>query len=219
LAGGHSIDSPEPIFGLAVNGLVKVSSIKQNNTAKAGDVLYLTKKIGVGILTTAEKKGILSPGDKTLAATQMKKLNKTGEQIGDMPLVNAVTDVTGFGLLGHLFEMCEGSGLSAELFYNNIPFISDNLISYISQKSVPGGTTRNWDSYGNSIFIDDSLNKEDIKALLADPQTSGGLLISVSPGGQNDLEELFINNGLHDFLGPIGIMKEEKVPRISVLNI
>ncbi len=218
LAGGHSIDTPEPIFGLAVNGLVKISSIKQNNTAKAGDVLYLTKKLGVGILTTAEKKGILSTNDKTLAADQMKKLNKIGEPIGEMPSVNAVTDVTGFGLLGHLSEMCEGSNLSAELFYNNIPFLSENLKKYILQKSIPGGTNRNWESYGGKVFINDTLDKEEVKALLADPQTSGGLLISVSPGGQKELEELFKKNGLEDFVQPIGVMKEQASKQICVLN-
>jgi selenide,water dikinase len=218
LAGGHSIDSPEPIFGLAVNGLVKVSSIKQNNTAKAGDLLYLTKKLGIGILTTAEKKGVLSMEDKSLAAIQMKKLNKIGEQLGDMNTVNAVTDVTGFGLLGHLSEMCEGSGLSADLFYNDIPFLTDNLTSYISKKCTPGGTTRNWDSYGSRIHIDDKLNREEVIALTADPQTSGGLLISVSAEGQKDLEGLFKRNGLQDFLQPVAIMKEQRTKLISVLS-
>lgn len=218
LAGGHSIDSPEPIFGLAVNGLISISSIKQNNTAKAGDILYLTKKLGVGILTTAEKKGILSFEDKTLAADQMKKLNKIGEKIGGIALVNAVTDVTGFGLLGHLFEMCEGSNLSAELLYNSIPLLTKNLKDYISQKSVPGGTNRNWESYGEKIFIDETLDEEEVKALLADPQTSGGLLISVSKEGQPELEELFKQNGLEDFLQPIGLMKEQAHKQITVLN-
>ncbi|MEO7802456.1 MAG: selenide, water dikinase SelD [Ginsengibacter sp.] len=218
LAGGHSIDSPEPIFGLAVNGLVKISSIKQNNTAKACDVLYLTKKLGVGILTTAEKKGILSAEDKALAADQMKKLNKIGEQVGNMSLVHAVTDVTGFGLLGHLTEMCEGSHLSAELFYNSIPLLTKNLKNYISQKSVPGGTNRNWESYGEKIFIDNKLDKEEVKALLADPQTSGGLLISVAKEGQQELEELFKLNELEEFLQPIGRMKEQTLKQITVLN-
>jgi len=109
LAGGHSIDSPEPIFGLAVNGLVDIKNLKQNNTAKAGDLWLLTKKIGVGILTTAEKKGILKEENKTLAAEQMMQLNKVGETIGRIPAVHAMTDVTGFGLLGHLIEMAEGS--------------------------------------------------------------------------------------------------------------
>lgn len=218
LAGGHSIDSPEPIFGLAVNGLINISSIKQNNTAKAGDILYLTKKLGVGILTTAEKKGILSAEDKTLAADQMKKLNKIGEKIGAMNSVNAVTDVTGFGLLGHLSEMCEGSNLSAELLYNSIPLLTKNLKDYISQKSVPGGTNRNWESYGEKILIDETLDKKEVKALLADPQTSGGLLIAVSKEGQPELEELFKQNGLEDFLQPIGFMKEQAHKQITVLN-
>jgi selenide,water dikinase len=148
----------------------------------------------------------------------MKKLNKIGEKVGDMSLVNAVTDVTGFGLLGHLVEMCEGSSLSAELFYNRIPLLTKNLKNYISQKSVPGGTNRNWESYGEKILIEETLNKEEVKALLADPQTSGGLLISVAKEGQQKLEELFKLNELGDFLQPIGLMIEQTSKQISVLN-
>jgi selenide,water dikinase len=105
LAGGHSIDSPEPIFGLAVNGLVGKKEIKHNNTAKEGDLLFLTKKVGVGILTTAEKKGLLKPEHQGLAEEQMMQLNKIGEDLGKIPAIHAMTDVTGFGLLGHLIEM------------------------------------------------------------------------------------------------------------------
>ncbi|MBC7689304.1 MAG: selenide, water dikinase SelD, partial [Aquabacterium sp.] len=110
LAGGHSIDSPEPIFGLAVNGLVAVENIKQNNLAKQGDLLFLTKPLGVGILTTAEKKGLLLSQHIGVAAKQMMQLNKVGEALGKIKGVSAMTDVTGFGLLGHLVEMAEGSG-------------------------------------------------------------------------------------------------------------
>src|SRR6195952_1437356 len=113
LAGGHSIDSPEPIFGLAVNGLAEVKNIKQNNTAKEGDILFMTKPLGVGILTTAEKKGLLQGEHKGGAARQMMELNKVGALLGEKTGVHAMTDVTGFGLLGHLVEMAEGSGLSA----------------------------------------------------------------------------------------------------------
>src|SRR5436190_1554790 len=115
LAGGHSIDSPEPIFGLAVNGFVAIENIKQNNKAQDGDVLFLTKPLGVGILTTAEKKGILKEEHRGIAAKQMMQLNKVGALMGAIKAVHAMTDVTGFALLGHLVEMADGSGLSAEI--------------------------------------------------------------------------------------------------------
>jgi selenide,water dikinase len=177
LAGGHSIDSPEPIFGLAVNGLVGIKNIKQNNLAKEGDILFLTKPLGVGILTTAEKKGILLEQHKGIAANQMMQLNAVGEALGKIEGVSAMTDVTGFGFLGHLVEMAEGSGLSAIIDFKNIPVIISDLSNYLDQKSVPGGTVRNWDSYGKKIG---SLTTYQ-QSVLADPQTSGGLLISCAP--------------------------------------
>jgi selenide,water dikinase len=156
LAGGHSIDSPEPIFGLAVNGLVDIKNLKQNNTAKKGDVLLLTKKIGVGILTTAEKKNQLTESDKLLAAEQMMELNKVGSRLGSVAGVHAMTDVTGFGLLGHLIEMAEGSGLSATIEFNRVPLISKRLIEYVEVGAVPGGTNRNWDSYGHKVKLENN---------------------------------------------------------------
>ncbi|MEO6720738.1 MAG: selenide, water dikinase SelD [Ferruginibacter sp.] len=209
LAGGHSIDSPEPIFGLAVNGLVALEHIKQNNLAKEGDLLFLTKSLGVGILTTAEKKGILKEEHKKLAAKQMMQLNKVGEQLGKLQGVHAMTDVTGFGLLGHLLEMAEGSGLSATIFFNSIPTIIESLETYTKQGSVPGGTHRNWDSYGDKIA---ELNDYQ-KAILADPQTSGGLLIAADPASEEELKNIFHQNGLSKFTTPIGRLEKssEKV--------
>lgn len=213
LAGGHSIDSPEPIFGLAVNGLVSIENIKQNNTAKEGDLLFLTKPLGVGILTTAEKKGILKNEHVGLAAKQMMQLNKAGEQLGKIKGVSAITDVTGFALLGHLTEMAEGSGLSAVIDFEKIPVITDNLGYYIDQKSIPGGTNRNWDSYGEKI----GSITEFQKAILADPQTSGGLLIAVDPSSIQELKNILSQNGLEKFTQPIGYMiaKEEKMVLIK----
>lgn len=153
LAGGHSIDSPEPIFGLAVNGLVDISAIKQNNTAREGDLLLLTKRIGVGILTTAEKKGLLHTEHSRLAPEQMMQLNKVGESLGKLHSVHAMTDVTGFGLLGHLVEMADGSGLTADIQVDLVPLITPDIDDYIRQKSIPGGTLRNWDSYGDRIMF------------------------------------------------------------------
>jgi selenide, water dikinase len=205
LAGGHSIDSPEPIFGLAVNGMVAVENIKQNNSAKAGDVLFLTKPLGVGILTTAEKKAILKEEHKTLAPNQMMQLNKIGEALGMLKSVSAMTDVTGFGLLGHLTEMAEGSGLSAVVNFEAVPIITPEIYDYIAQGSVPGGTNRNMDSYGHKI----GPLTDQQRAILADPQTSGGLLIAVSPASQNEVIEVLEAHGLADFCMPIGYMKAE----------
>ena len=200
LAGGHSIDSPEPIFGLAVNGFVALENIKQNNTAKEGDLLFLTKPLGVGILTTAEKKGILKEEHKGIAAKQMMQLNKVGELLGKVKGVNAMTDVTGFALLGHLVEMAEGSGLSAAIEFDKIPAIIDDLKSYIDQKSIPGGTHRNWESYGEKIGAITDYQK----AILADPQTSGGLLVAVSAGSVQEVQYILEQHGLGKFTTPVG---------------
>jgi len=206
LAGGHSIDSPEPIFGLAVTGKVKIEHLKQNNTATEGCLLYLTKPLGVGILSTAQKKGILKPEHAAIAPHQMVQLNKIGAVLGQLSYVMALTDVTGFGLLGHLCEMAEGSGLSAEIAFNKVPklpFIED----YLAQKSFPGGTIRNWDSYGHKIAELTELQKY----ILADPQTSGGLLIAVLPQNQIEFEALMQEKGFDlQVLGKC-LSKQEKV--------
>jgi len=216
LAGGHSIDSPEPIFGLAVNGIVDVKNLKKNNTAEQGDYLFLTKKIGVGILTTAEKKGLLLSNELNLAAEQMMKLNKIGSILGKQTYVTAMTDVTGFGLLGHLVEMAEGSGLSAEVEFDNIKHITDNLVNYIQKGSIPGGTGRNWDSYGHKILLLDTEDKEIKKTVLADPQTSGGLLVAVKPDAVNEMQELLNENDLQEFIVPIGEMVSKRDYVIAV---
>jgi selenide, water dikinase len=214
LAGGHSIDSPEPIFGLAVNGLVLVENIKQNNQAKAGNILFLTKPLGVGILTTAEKKDILKEEHKGLAAKQMMQLNKVGEALGKTKGVTAMTDVTGFALLGHLVEMAEGSGLSAIIDFEKIPVITEDIKSYVDQKCIPGGTNRNWDSYGEKIGAITDYQK----AILADPQTSGGLLIAVDENAVPEVKNILQQYGLEKFTAPIGsmILKEEKVVSIII---
>lgn len=205
LAGGHSIDAPEPIFGLAVNGMVDLKQLKRNDTAKEGDLLYLTKPIGVGILTTAEKKGILKKEHEGLAASFMMKLNRIGAELGKTKGVDAMTDVTGFGLMGHLREMCEGSGVCATVHFNKVKQIA-NLDEYIQQGSIPGGTIRNWDSYGTFI----NLSEENQKAILCDPQTSGGLLIAVSPDSRSEVEDLLKNEGLSLHTEPIGELKQCK---------
>jgi len=215
LAGGHSIDSPEPIFGLAVNGIVNIENIKQNNTAQIGDVLFLTKKIGVGILTTAEKKGLLKEEHKELAPLQMMQLNKIGEALGKLKFVHSITDVTGFGLLGHLTEMVEGSGVSAIVNFNKVPLITPDLQYYIDKKSIPGGTNRNWDSYGSKIEFDESVNADNAKAILADPQTSGGLLIAVAPEAAVEIQQLLIANNL--YAETIGQITEQTFNAVKIV--
>jgi selenide,water dikinase len=199
LAGGHSIDSPEPIFGLAVSGLVPIENIKRNSTARAGDVLFLTKPLGVGILTTAEKRGVLRPEDKGVAATQMMRLNSIGAVLGEIPSVTAMTDVTGFGLLGHLTEMCLGSRVNAEITFETIPQLP-RLAHYLAQKSLPGGTQRNFDSYGHHIAPLSDVQR----AILCDPQTSGGLLVAVKPEGLEEVRRVFVAAGLESAFTPIG---------------
>lgn len=205
LAGGHSIDSPEPIFGLAVNGTVARANLKQNSTAKAGNLLFLTKPLGVGMLTTAEKKGILHPNHIGLAASSMVQLNSIGATLSSLPSVTAITDVTGFGLLGHLSEMCEGSHTTAELVFSAIPCITD-LLPYFEQGSLPGGTTRNWQSYGHKIGELSAFQR----AVLCDPQTSGGLLFAVEPSAIERVQQMLRAHGLEHATKPIGVMAEQR---------
>lgn len=205
LAGGHSIDCPEPVFGLAVNGMVDLKNLKRNDTATEGCHLYLTKAVGVGILTTAEKKKILKKEHEGLAANNMMKINSIGALLANINGVTAMTDVTGFGLLGHLREMCEGSKLSATVYFDKIKLVT-NLDEYIAQKAIPGGTNRNWDSYGDKIGT--LTDKQ--RAILCDPQTSGGLLVAVSPNAQPEVENLLKKEGLADFIEPIGVLEKQK---------
>ncbi|MFZ1750491.1 MAG: selenide, water dikinase SelD [Saprospiraceae bacterium] len=217
LAGGHSIDSPEPIFGLAVNGLIDIRNIKQNNKAKVGDQLFLTKPLGVGILTTAEKKGLISDELKSLAAHQMMQLNKVGEALGKIRGVNAMTDVTGFGLLGHLTEMCEGSGVSAEVYMKKVPLISTLINDLIQQNAVPGGTGRNLKAYGHHVRVAENLDENMTLSILADPQTSGGLLISIYPNQVDKVVSVLTDFGLEKHLEPIGQIVKPSFPLISVV--
>ncbi len=174
LAGGHSIDALEPFYGLVVNGIAPLNNIKKNSTAKIGDSIFITKKIGVGILSTAEKKGIISDEDKLISHKNMLTLNNAGEILGSLNYVSSMTDVTGFGLAGHLLEVCESSNTSAKLKQENIPLLC-SLEKYINENAIPGGTNRNWSSYGNKIT---SISKE-LQIIISDPQTSGGLLFTI----------------------------------------
>ena len=205
LAGGHSIDTPEPIFGLSVNGLVNIEYLKQNNTAKAGDVLLLTKPLGVGILSTAQKRSVLKEEHLAIMLKQLGTLNKAGEALGKIKGVHAMTDVTGFGLLGHLIEMAEGSGLTATLNYQKIPIL-DIVKEYMAQRISPDATFRNWNGYSSKVGFATGVNVMEAFTILPDPQTNGGLLISVAPDALEEVQKVLIEMGLADFTEPIGQM-------------
>ena len=185
LAGGHSIDAPEPIFGLAVTGVIPIEKVKRNASATAGCELFLTKPLGIGILTTAEKRGILKPEHQHLARDAMCQMNLIGAEFSKLDEVKAMTDVTGFGLLGHLKEVCEGSNLRAEVNFADIQTL-DGVRDYIAQGSVPGGTNRNFESYGHLI----SPLTDEQKAILCDPQTSGGLLVAVESQAVEKIQQI-----------------------------
>ncbi len=202
LAGGHSIDSPEPIFGLAVTGKVKKDELKQNDTATVGCHLYLTKPLGVGILSTAQKRGIVTKDDLARAVKQMSTLNSFGERLGPLSYIKALTDVTGFGLLGHLVEMADGSHLSAVIDFNKLPLLP-NIEHYLDQKCFPGGTSRNLASYENRLSDDID---ERQRYIGADPQTSGGLLIAVEATKTSEFEEFAKSHGFE--LNSIGQLIE-----------
>ncbi len=197
LAGGHSIDSPEPIFGLAVTGLAENKNLKRNDTAVAGCELFLTKPLGIGILTTAQKQGKIADGDIDVAVEAMCTLNKIGAEISKLEGVVALTDVTGFGLLGHLSEICEGSDISAVVRFKDVPLL-ENVEKYLAMECIPGGTRSNFKSYGSKI----SPMEQDVRHILCDAQTSGGLLCVVKKDAVNDFLSITKAAGLD--LSPIG---------------
>lgn len=191
LAGGHSIDAPEPFFGLAVTGIAQKSELKTNSDAIAGDKLYLTKPLGIGIITTAEKKKKIEANDLDIAVKAMCELNIIGDKLSGISGVNCMTDITGFGLGGHLLEVCEASGLRAELDFDKIPLL-EKAAHYQGLGCVPGGTLRNYDSYSESIGELEDFQRD----FLFDPQTSGGLLVTVSVGGEKEFHKVCKANGL-----------------------
>lgn len=217
LAGGHSIDSPEPIFGLSVNGLVDISNLKQNNTAKENDLLLLTKPLGVGILSTAQKKDLLTPEDQTILLNQLMLLNKAGAALGKINGVHAMTDVTGFGLLGHLIEMAEGSGLSAEINYTKLPILAAAK-TYLAQRIIPDATYRNWNSYSNKTGFGTGVNVMEAFNVLPDPQTNGGLLIAVDPEELPLVQSILKECELEKFTEPIGrlMTKQDKTVMVNL---
>jgi len=199
LAGGHSIDAPEPIFGLAVTGQVATDRIMRNDRAREGDLLYLTKPLGVGILTSASKKGLLTDADLAIAVENMTALNKPGLVFAEIDGVHAMTDVTGFGLAGHLLEVCRGSGLSAKVDLSALP-VMPNLSPYIEAGCIPGGTYRNATAFGSYV---QNMTESD-SLIMCDPQTSGGLLVAVAPSARVEFEQVAKSQGIT--ASPLGEM-------------
>ena len=214
LAGGHTIDSLEPIFGLAVTGTVRIDQLKKNNTAKKGDLLFLTKKLGVGILSTGVKRGFMTSEHYSKLIKQITTVNKIGEKLSKLKSVHAMTDVTGFGLIGHLMEMAEGSELTAELEFDALKLL-DGIDTYIQHKTIPGATSRNWNSFKNKIEV---VNKdpEMMRVILADPQTNGGILFSANKNDLSTIQQVLKENDLEEFLMPIGQMVSRKEKAIYI---
>ena len=193
IAGGHSIDSVEPIYGLAAIGIVDPHNVKRNCGALAGDVLILGKPLGVGILSAALKSGRLDDAGYRAMIDTTVKLNRVGPDLAKLPGVHAMTDVTGFGLLGHLLEMCRGSGVGARLHMSEVPLL-DNVLALAEAGVVTGASARNWASYGNDVRLAPHLEGA-VRALLCDPQTSGGLLIACAESDAAEAIELFRRAG------------------------
>ncbi len=208
LAGGHSIDSKEPFFGLAVNGLVSRERLRTNAGAREGDLVFLTKPLGTGLLSTAEKYGILRPQDEGLGARIMARLNDVGYDLAGLEEVHAVTDVTGFGLLGHLVEMCEAAGLQADLDWGALPMPTD-LARYVAAGALAKGLKNNWRSYGDKV----SVLKEPVRSILCDPQTGGGLLVAAGEKGADRVCRVLEAHGLEEHLEPIARLVAAKSGR------
>jgi selenide,water dikinase len=193
IAGGHTIDSVEPIYGLVVMGLAHPDKVKRNSAARAGDVLVLGKPLGVGVLSAALKKGKLDADGYAAMIASTTKLNKPGKALAELPGVHALTDVTGFGLLGHLLELARGAGLAAQLDMANIPLLH-GVEQLAREGYFTGASSRNWDAYGKDVTLPANLPAEH-HALLTDPQTSGGLLVACDPDSVDDVLALFRREG------------------------
>jgi selenide,water dikinase len=193
IAGGHTIDSMEPIYGLVVLGLVHPSKVKRNADARAGDKLILGKPLGVGILSAALKKEVLDPAGYAAMIENTTKLNKPGIALSNMPGVHALTDVTGFGLLGHLLEMARGSALTAKLQMAAIPLLP-HVEELAKNGCITGASGRNWLAYGHAVVLSDAVTPIQ-QALLSDPQTSGGLLVACDPSSVDEVLAQFALEG------------------------
>jgi selenide, water dikinase len=193
IAGGHTIDSVEAIYGLVVMGLVHPSKVKKNADAKVGDVLILGKPLGVGVLSAALKKEKLSPAGYEAMIRYTTMLNKPGAKLANMAGVNALTDITGFGLAGHVLELARGAKHTCVIEWNKVPLI-DGVADLASQGFITGASGRNWAGYGKDVDLPTNFGEIN-QALLTDPQTSGGLLVSCDPAIANDVLALFKQEG------------------------
>ena len=191
VAGGHSIDTLEPIYGLVALGLVHPEKVKKNSSGKPGDVLILGKPLGIGILSALVKKGKISAAGYAQMLDWTTRLNTPGEALGAMPEVHAITDVTGFGLAGHLLEMCRGASLGAEVRFDALPVIAEAL-DWVKQGVATGASERNWKGYGHEVDFDGDDWK---RKLLSDPQTSGGLLVACAPDAEKSVLQIFQKQG------------------------
>lgn len=193
IAGGHSIDAPEPIYGLVGIGVVHPDQIKRNAGARAGDVLILSKPLGIGILSTALRKNALSEAGYRDMVRWTTALNVTGAQLAPMAGVHAVTDITGFGLAGHLLEMCHGSHLGAEIDFARLPLI-DEAVTHVTAGIATGASSRNWESYGAEVTLAPGIEEWQQK-VITDPQTSGGLLVACAPESADAVLAMFRADG------------------------
>jgi selenide,water dikinase len=209
IIGGHTIRNPEPIYGLAVTGLVSPRKMLTNARARAGDHLVLTKPLGTGIATTGIKRGLTSRALKKSVIALMSRVNTVGADLAERGLVRAGTDITGFGLLGHLTSMCRASGVSAEIFGNEVPAINGEIFDLIKRDCVPGGTRQNLQTAGRNLEWNDIPLAQRI--LLADAQTSGGLLLCVAPRRLREVLRL-----IGEEAAVIGKILPERKPLIRV---
>ncbi len=213
IAGGHSIDAPEPIYGLAVTGLVHPEQVKRNCDGQAGDVLILGKGLGIGIMSSALKKGELSAEGYQQMLASTTRLNTPGMHLAGIAGVHAVTDVTGFGLLGHLLEICRGSGVAAEIVFASLPVLP--VAGELARQGyAPGAAERNWASYGQEVLLPPGIQSWQ-QNLLCDPQTSGGLLVSCHPSAVAEVMALFAGQGFAE-AAVVGRLIEG-APRVMVL--
>jgi selenide,water dikinase len=212
IAGGHTIDSVEPIYGLVAIGLVDPKHVKRNSGAKPGDDLVLGKPLGVGIYSAALKKGKLDDAGYKAMIESTTKLNTPGTKLGTLEGVHALTDVTGFGLLGHLVEIAKGSGVAARVDWKSLPILA-GAVAFAREGVLTGASGRNWTGYGNHVELGASIGDAE-KALLTDPQTSGGLLVACAPGSTQDVLAIFRDEGFADARVIGGI--QAGAPRVTV---
>ena len=208
IAGGHSIDTLEPIYGLVALGLVHPDKVKRNSSARAGDALILGKPLGIGILSAALKKGKLSQAGYAEMLKWTTRLNTPGRALSEMPAVHALTDITGFGLAGHLLEICRGSRLAADVRFDDLPLIAE-AVEWVKQGIATGASERNWKGYGQDVRMPAGF-PEWKRKLLSDPQTSGGLLVACAPEAVDAVLRTFDGEARR-----IGTLRQGE-PRLSV---